>query len=74
MSETRAYFHNIRDTVTPSTQAFIDGQYCDAADGAKLENLNPATGEIIGTFSHCGAADVDRAVAAARRVFNQGTW
>ena len=74
MSETRAYFHNIRDTVTPNTQAFIEGQYCDAADGAKLENLNPATGEIIGTFSHCGAADVDRAVAAARRVFNQGTW
>ena len=74
MSETRAYFHNIRDTVTPNTQAFIDGQYCDAADDAKLENLNPATGEIIGTFSHCGAADVDRAVAAARRVFNQGTW
>jgi aldehyde dehydrogenase (NAD+)/gamma-glutamyl-gamma-aminobutyraldehyde dehydrogenase len=74
MSETRAYFHNIRDTVTPNTQAFIDGQYCDAADGAKLENLNPATGEIIGTFSHCGAADVDRAVTAARRVFNQGTW
>ena len=74
MSETRAYFHNIRDTLTPNTQAFIDGQYCDAADGAKLENLNPATGEVIGTFSHCGAADVDRAVAAARRVFNQGTW
>ena len=74
MSETRAYFHNIRDTVTPNTQAFIDGQYCDAADGAKLENLNPATGEVIGSFSHCGAADVDRAVAAARRVFNQGTW
>ena len=40
MSETRAYFHNIRDTVTPNTQAFIDGQYCDAADGAKLENLS----------------------------------
>jgi len=74
MSETRAYFHNIRDTLTPNTQAFIDGQYCDAADGAKLENLNPATGEVIGTFSHCGVADVDRAVAAARRVFNQGTW
>ena len=74
MSETRTYFHTIRDTLTPNTQAFIDGQYCDAADGAKLENLNPATGEVIGTFSHCGVADVDRAVAAARRVFNQGTW
>lgn len=74
MSQTKAYFHNIRDTVTPNTQAFIDGAYCEAADGAKLENLNPATGEVIGTFTHCGAADVDRAVAAARRVFNQGTW
>ena len=44
MSETNVNFHQIRDKITLNTQAFIDGQYCDAADGAKLENLNPATG------------------------------
>ena len=74
MSETNVNFHQIRDKITLNTQAFIDGQYCDAAGGAKLENLNPATGEIIGTFAHCGIEDVNRAVAAARRAFNQGVW
>ena len=74
MSQTNVNFHEIRDKITLNTQAFIDGQYCDAADGAKLENLNPATGEIIGTFAHCGIEDVNLAVAAARRTFNQGVW
>ena len=54
MSETNVNFHEIRDKITIKTQAFIDGQYCDSADGAKLENLNPATGETISTFAHCG--------------------
>ena len=54
--------------------AFIDGQLRPAADGAVFENLNPATGESLGTVAHCGGADVDRAVAAARRAFDDGAW
>lgn len=38
MPQTKAYFHSIRDTVSLQTLAYIDGQFCDAADGAKLEN------------------------------------
>lgn len=74
MSMTKDDFHKLRDSLKINTQAFIDGTFCDVADGSKLETTNPATGETIASFAHCGAADVDRAVAAARRVFNEGTW
>ena len=59
---------------TPNGQAFIDGKFCDASDGETFESINPATGQILARVAHCKAADVDRAVAAARRVFNAGTW
>jgi aldehyde dehydrogenase (NAD+)/gamma-glutamyl-gamma-aminobutyraldehyde dehydrogenase len=74
MSQTKTHFHLIKDNISLTTQAFIDGNYCDAADGDRLETSNPATGETITSFAHCKATDVDRAVAAGRRVFNEGTW
>lgn len=74
MEKTKADFHKIRDNAKLNTQAFIDGKFCDASDGAVLETINPATGEVITTFAACGKKDVDIAVKAARRVFNEGTW
>ncbi|MBL93999.1 MAG: Aldehyde dehydrogenase PuuC [Alphaproteobacteria bacterium MarineAlpha3_Bin5] len=74
MSQTKKHFYSIKDTISLTTQAFIDGNYCGAIDDDKLETSNPATGEIIASFAHCKAADVDQAVAAGRRVFNEGTW
>ena len=50
---------------TVSYQMFIDGAWCDAADGATLESVNPATGEVWCRFPNAGAGDVDRAVKAA---------
>lgn len=55
-------------------QAYIGGQWADAADGATFDCINPATGELLARVPACGAADVDRAVAAARRAFDAGTW
>ena len=74
MSYTKKHFYSIKDTISLTTQAFIDGDYCEAIGGEKFKTLNPATGEIITDVTHCKAADVDRAVAAGRRVFNEGTW
>ena len=74
MVMTVADFHKIRDNIKLRSQAFIDGEFCDAANGAKLETINPATGEVITAFTHCGVEDVNRAVKAARRVFNDGSW
>jgi acyl-CoA reductase-like NAD-dependent aldehyde dehydrogenase len=53
-------------------QLLIGGEKADAADGATFETLDPATGNVITTVAQAGAADVDRAVAAARAAFEHG--
>ncbi len=56
------------------TQAFVDGEYVDAASGATFDCVNPATGETLAAVAACDAEDVDRAVAGARRAFESGAW
>jgi len=55
-------------------QAFIDGRYVDAASGRTFDCINPADGSVIASVAECDAEDVDRAVAAARRAFDDGRW
>jgi len=74
MTLSHAEYQAIATGLRPNGQAFIDGKFCDAVDGDKFETTNPATGQVLASVAHCKAADVDRAVAAARRVFNAGTW
>ncbi|MBT7222505.1 MAG: aldehyde dehydrogenase family protein, partial [Marinovum sp.] len=52
----------------------IDGQWVPASDGAKFNSLNPTTGKVWATVPEATAEDVDRAVRAADRAFNQGPW
>jgi len=56
------------------TQAFIDGRYCDAASGATFDSINPATGKLLARVAAGDEEDINRAVAAARRVFRKGSW
>ncbi|MDQ8706102.1 aldehyde dehydrogenase [Streptomyces sp. LHD-70] len=56
------------------TQAFIEGVFTDAADGATFESLAPATGKVLTPIAACSAGDVDRAVNSARAAFNSGVW
>jgi betaine-aldehyde dehydrogenase len=56
---------------TTKAQNFIDGEFTDAADGATEEVVNPATGEAIAEAPLSSAEDVDRAVKAARRAFEE---
>jgi aldehyde dehydrogenase (NAD+) len=61
-------------TKVESGQLLIDGQW---VDGAKMfDTVNPATGEVLTQIAEGSAADVDRAVAAARRAFEDrnGAW
>lgn len=55
-------------------QAYIDGAYADAADGATFAATSPIDGRKLADVAACGKADVDRAVAAARRAFEAGVW
>lgn len=50
---------------------FIDGEFVDPADGGAFKTLNPATEEALAEVAVAGAADVDRAVRAARRAQEQ---
>ncbi|MDI6524250.1 NAD-dependent succinate-semialdehyde dehydrogenase [Pseudomonas otitidis] len=50
-------------------QAYIDGQWLDAADGARQDIFNPATGSCIGQVPNLGAAEARQAIAAAERAW-----
>ncbi|MFL6240605.1 MAG: aldehyde dehydrogenase family protein [Actinomycetes bacterium] len=52
----------------------IDGEWRAAEDGAMWTHVHPATGEEVGQFAVATPADVDRAVRAARRAFDEGPW
>ena len=56
------------------TRAFIDGRFVDAVSGATFDCLNPATGGVLAKVAACDEADVDLAVASARRAFEAGVW
>src|SRR5438874_9712049 len=53
---------------------FIGGRWVESAGGETFETIDPATGEVLALVAEAGAEDVDRAVAAARKSFDRGTW
>jgi acyl-CoA reductase-like NAD-dependent aldehyde dehydrogenase len=57
-----------------SGRLFINGEWTDATSGRTIPVINPATGETLTQVQDAGAADVDRAVVAARRAFESGPW
>jgi acyl-CoA reductase-like NAD-dependent aldehyde dehydrogenase len=60
--------------VADALQNYIDGKWLDAQDGERFDVLNPATGEVIATAPSSKAADVELAIDAARRAFDEGGW
>ena len=50
---------------------FIGGVFVDAHDGGTITNINPATGEPIGTLTRSNKADVESAVQASSHVQEQ---
>lgn len=55
-------------------QLYIDGEWCEASDGGRFDSVNPASGEVWASAPAATAADVDRAVASAKRSLYQGEW
>jgi aldehyde dehydrogenase (NAD+) len=52
----------------------IDGELVEAASGKRFENVNPATEEVLGEVADASADDMRRAIAAARRAFDETDW
>jgi aldehyde dehydrogenase (NAD+) len=57
-----------------ATKLLINNQWVDSASGKTFATVNPSTGEVICEVAEADAADVDRAVQAARHVFERGPW
>ncbi|HEV3264683.1 MAG TPA: aldehyde dehydrogenase family protein [Acidimicrobiales bacterium] len=53
---------------------FVGGSLIEAADGARFDNVNPVTEEIIGTVADGSHAEMDAAIGAARAAFDETTW
>ncbi|NET48352.1 MAG: aldehyde dehydrogenase family protein [Merismopedia sp. SIO2A8] len=56
------------------TQLLINNEWVNSVSGKRFETINPSTGEVICDLAEADAADVDLAVAAARKAFNSGDW
>ncbi|KAF9667844.1 hypothetical protein SADUNF_Sadunf15G0065500 [Salix dunnii] len=69
----------LEEIITPSvqisyTQHLINGQFVDAASGKTFPAYDPRTGEVIARVAEGDAEDINRAVAAARKAFDEGPW
>ncbi len=58
----------------PDKRLLIDGDWVEAADGARMASLDPATGAELGSIAIAGPADVDAAVQAARAALRTEAW
>ncbi|GAA3770002.1 aldehyde dehydrogenase family protein [Plantactinospora mayteni] len=55
----------------PSYGLFVDGEFVEPADGGTIKSINPASEEVLAEVAEAGPADVDRAVRAARRAYDE---
>ena len=56
------------------TECFIGGRWTPSVSGKTFDTINPATEEVIAQVAEGDKEDVDLAVAAARKAFEQGPW
>jgi acyl-CoA reductase-like NAD-dependent aldehyde dehydrogenase len=74
--ETRdaAHWHERARTLQPVGQALIDGQLRAARSGATFDDRSPIDGRLLVAVAAGDASDIDAAVSAARRAFEEGVW
>jgi phenylacetaldehyde dehydrogenase len=65
---------SVEEFIGAPRQMFINGQFVNAASGRTFDTPNPATGETLARVAEGDAEDIDRAVTAARKAFEDGPW
>jgi acyl-CoA reductase-like NAD-dependent aldehyde dehydrogenase len=58
----------------PTRELYINGRWRPSSSDGRLDVIDPATEQIIGSIPRGNAADVDAAVDAARNAFYHGGW
>ena len=69
-----AYSDAVQALIDRKPALFIDGQWVESSHGKTIAVYDPSTGREIAQVVDASDADVDRAVAAARRAFDDGRW
>ena len=62
------------EALAPETRNYIDGAFFEGPDGATFDNIDPSTGQVLGTAANGSGEDMNRAIAAARRAFDETDW
>ncbi|HSY73343.1 MAG TPA: aldehyde dehydrogenase family protein, partial [Alloacidobacterium sp.] len=62
------------DFIAQKHRMYVDGKFINAASGKTFSVYNPATGEVMAQVPEAEAVDVDQAVRAGRRAFDEGPW
>jgi len=73
-NRTLAYWQDKFAALSIEGRAFIDGEYRPAEGGQTFDCLSPIDGKLLVKVADSRAADVDAAVAAARRAFDSHVW
>ena len=63
-----------RPNLNFESRMLIDGRLVEAIEGTTFDNVNPATEEVIGACSDVSKRDMEQAIAAARRAFDETDW
>ncbi|MGE5989003.1 aldehyde dehydrogenase PuuC [Klebsiella michiganensis] len=69
-----AYWQEKANNIAIETRLFINGEYSAAADNSVFATIDPAAQQTLAEVARGKKADVDRAVQAARGVFDRGDW
>ena len=69
-----AHFENVAKAIALPGKAVIDGKLVASSSGATFDNTGPRNGQLLNKIAMCNERDVDLAVAAARRAFEDRRW
>ncbi|WP_068396696.1 aldehyde dehydrogenase family protein [Kribbia dieselivorans] len=64
----------VKEFLNSPIRMLIDGEWVESRSGETFETHDPATGEVLATVPKGNAEDIDAAVTAARRAFDDGAW
>ncbi len=65
---------DLPQTARSTGKLFIDNRFVEAQSGKTFETVDPSTEEVLTNVAEGDKADIDKAVAAARRAFDGGAW
>ncbi|MFT4413040.1 aldehyde dehydrogenase family protein [Fredinandcohnia humi] len=71
---TVALREKVESFLSGTKKLYINGEFVESVSGKTFESYNPATGEVLATVYESGPEDIDRAVKAARKAFDEGPW